>query len=157
MSRLLFDWLETLPASSTIRDSTWMFAVADTTHLLALVIVTGAVLTVDLRLIGYGFRERPVAQVARDAEPWLIAGLAGMVLSGILMIMGNGDRYYDSNVFWNKMRLLLLAGVFTFTVRRILTRGAPNRLSPVAARTLGVVSVILWVLVAIAGRVIGLE
>ena len=37
---------------------------------------------VDLRLFGFALRRQPVAQLARDAQPWLAGGLVVMVVTG---------------------------------------------------------------------------
>ena len=40
---------------------------------------------VDLRLCGLGLRRQPVAQIARDAQRWLIGSLVIMLISGALL------------------------------------------------------------------------
>ena len=59
-----------------MRDSPWFFPVIATIHLLGLSMIGGAVLLVDLRLLGLGLRYQPVALLARDAERWLLRGLS---------------------------------------------------------------------------------
>ena len=49
------------------------------THLLCLVVFIGAVLVVDLRLLGTGMRRQPLSDVVRSAQPWLLGGFAGDV------------------------------------------------------------------------------
>ena len=53
--------------STAISSSTWAFAVIESVHLLALSVIGGAVLMVDLRLLGFGLRRQRIADVARDA------------------------------------------------------------------------------------------
>ena len=62
MLKPFFDWFATLAFSMAFRESTWMFAVIEATHLLALATFAGAILMVDLRLLGSGLKDRPVAQ-----------------------------------------------------------------------------------------------
>ena len=75
-----FEAMNDLAFSAAIRESLWIIAVINTMHLLFLVMFAGAVLIVDLRLLGRGAREQPLAHVARDAQPWLIAALIGLTL-----------------------------------------------------------------------------
>ena len=77
-----FQAMNELPISNAIRDSLWMVAVIDSLHLLFVVMFAGAVLIVDLRLMRDGAGDEPLAQVARDAQPWLLVALAGLTITG---------------------------------------------------------------------------
>ena len=44
MLKPFFDWFQTLAFSIAFRESTWMFAVIEATHLLAIAVFVGAVL-----------------------------------------------------------------------------------------------------------------
>jgi hypothetical protein len=133
-----------------------MFAVIEATHLLALATFAGAVLMVDLRLMGSGLKDRPLAQVARDAQPWLIGSIIGLAVTGIPMIMGNGEKYYFSEYFWQKMVVLVIAFIYMFTVRRRIVRADEGRTAPIWRKAVGLGSIALWLFVAVWGRFIGL-
>ena len=49
-----FDWLELTPIGTAIRDSLWLFPVIEAVHLLGLALLGGAVLVLDLRMLGLG-------------------------------------------------------------------------------------------------------
>ncbi len=114
----VFEWCENTAVGNAIRGSLWLFPVVESFHLLALALIGGAVLVVDLRLLGLGLRRQPVAQLARDAQPWLAGGLVVMVVSGILLFLSEAVKCYYSAAFMTKMTFLFPAIVFTFTVRR---------------------------------------
>src|SRR5712692_11029345 len=78
-----FQTLEQLPPSVFIRSSAWLGAMINVAHLMCLVMLAGAVLIVDLRLLGVGVTRQPVAPVARDARAWFLAALVGMLLTGV--------------------------------------------------------------------------
>jgi uncharacterized protein DUF6644 len=156
MMKPFFDWFQTLAFSVAFRSSTWMFAVIEATHLLALAVFFGAVLMVDLRLLGSGLKERPISQVARDAHPWLVGSLIGLLVTGVPMIMGNGEKYYYSDFFWQKMVILVVAFIYTFTIRGMLIRADEGRVRPIWHKAVGLGSIVLWVFVAVWGRLIGL-
>jgi hypothetical protein len=82
-----FTWCEQSAIGKAIRDSQWLFPVIESVHLLALVLIAGAVLVVDMRLFGLGLRRQPVAQLARDSQPWLIGGLMVMLTTGVLLFL----------------------------------------------------------------------
>ena len=151
-----FTWMGNTAAALVIRDSIWIYAFDQCVHLLALAVFAGAVLIVDLRLLGTGVKDRPIAQVARDAQPWLVWGLVGLLVTGVPQLMSNSIKEYYSSWFWVKMGALLVAFIFTFTVRRKVAFTDESRVRPVQAKLVGLVSIALWLGVAITARLIGL-
>lgn len=150
-----FTWCEKSAIGEAIRNSQWLFPVIESVHLLALVLIAGAVLVVDMRLFGLGLRRQPVAELAQDAQRWLIGGLIVMVTTGILLFLAEAIKCYYSPAFAVKMTSLLLAIIFTFTVRRKVALAAEGRVSALWSRVVAVVSVALWSGVGIGGRWIG--
>ena len=150
-----FTWCEQTAVGEAIRDSQWLFPVIESVHLLGLVVIAGAVLVVDMRLFGLGLRQQPVAQLARDAQPWLIGSLMVMLTTGILLFLAEAIKCYYSPAFAVKMTSLLLAITFTFTVRRKVALADEGRVGPLWSRLVAVVSVALWSGVGIGGRWIG--
>ena len=152
----VFQAMNETAVSVLIRESLWMTAVFNTLHLLFLVVFVGAVLIVDLRLLGRGASDQPLAHVARDAQPWLIGALIGLTMTGIPQLMSNALREYRSDLFWMKMAILLVAVVFTFTLRRNVTLADESRVGPAARKAVGFISLVLWTAVLIHARLIGL-
>ena len=148
-------WCEASAIGTAIRTSPWAFAVIESVHLLALAAIGGAVLVVDLRLLGWGLREQPVKQTARDAFPWLVGSLAVMLVTGFSLFLSEATKCYYSTPFWVKMSSLLLAIIFTFTVRRKITSADDGRISPAVYRIVALVSLALWFGVGAGGRWIG--
>ena len=152
----LFDTIEHGSLGTAVRDSIWAFAAIEAVHLLALAVIGGAVLVVDLRLMGWGLKRQPVSQIARDAEPWLVGSLITMLATGYpLMASLAASKYYVNFAFQLKMLFLFLAIVFTFTVRRNLIFRDDSRINPLIAKIVAIVSVLLWSGVGIMGRGIG--
>jgi hypothetical protein len=150
-----FAWCEHSAVGGAIRSSNWLFPVIEAFHLLGLAVIGGAVLVVDLRLFGIGLRRQPVAQLARDAQPWLIASLMVMIATGILMFMSEAIKCYYHPAFWVKMTSLFLAIVFTFTVHKKVVMEDEARMGPLWSKLVALVSVALWSGVGIGGRWIG--
>ena len=123
-------------------------------HLVAMCTFMGALLLVDLRLLGAGLTNQPVRQVARNAQPWLIGGLIMLTLTGIPAVMTVALEEYANPVFWFKMYVLLAAVIFTFTVRRRVTIADESRVAPVWRKVVALVSIVLWMSVAAGGRLI---
>lgn len=149
----VFHALESLPLLVAMRGSPWIFPVIATVHLIGLATIGGAVLVVDLRLLGLGLTRQPVAQLARSAEPLLLTGIAVMLLTGPWLFMCFATKYYYLTPFWIKLASLVLVLVFTFTVRRrfLLGSAAAHR----QRVPLAITSMSLWLCVAAGGRLIG--
>lgn len=150
-----FQWCEGSLIGQGIRSSPWLFPVIESVHLLGLAMIGGAVLLVDLRLLGLGLTRQPVAQVARDARPWLIGSLLVMLVTGILLFLSESVKCYYSPAFWFKMGSLSLAILFTFTVRRMVTMADEDRVGPIWSRLVAMISLMLWAGVGTGGRWIG--
>jgi hypothetical protein len=144
-----FEWCEGSGAGNAIRNSLWLFPV------IALALIGGAVLVVDLRLLGLGLRRQPVAELARDVQPWLAGGLVVMIGSGTMLFLSEAIKCYYSDAFWTKMTFLLPALVFTFTVRRKVAGANDSRITPIVRKGAAIVSLTLWSVVGAAGRWIG--
>jgi uncharacterized protein DUF6644 len=150
-----FQWCYGSAVGEAIRDSTWLFPVIESFHLLGLGLTAGAVLLVDLRLFGVGLIKQPVAQVWASAQPWLLGSLALMLTSGSLLFVSEAIKCYYSFPFWVKMTSLFLALVFTFTVLRRATRTGLISERPLLGRMMALISLALWFGVAWGGRWIG--
>jgi uncharacterized membrane protein YhdT len=150
-----FQWCEASGIGETIRKSSWLFPVIEAIHLLGLGVIGGAVLVVDLRLLGLGLKRQSAAELTREAQPWLIGSLVLMIVTGGLLFLSEAIKCYYHDAFWFKMSCLFLAIVFTFTIQRKVTMSEETRLSPVWSKVVAVVSVLLWAGVGIGGRWIG--
>jgi hypothetical protein len=150
-----FQWCYQSAIGEEIRESVWLFPVIEAFHLIGLGLTVGAVLIVDLRLLGAGLRKQPVAQLSAAVEPWLLGSLALMLTSGVLLFLSEAVKCYHSFPFWVKMTSLLLVLLFTFTVRRLMTRVDLTAERPLLGRLTGAISLGLWFGVAWGGRWIG--
>ena len=150
-----FQWCYQTAIGETIRESLWLFPVIEAFHLLGLGLTAGAVLIVDLRLLGVGLSRQPVAQLSAAVEPWLLGSLTLMFASGIPLFLSESMKCYYSFAFWVKMTSLFLVLLFTFTVRRRVTRTGLTFDRPLLGRFTALTSLGLWFGVAWGGRWIG--
>ena len=150
-----FQWCEESALGDFVRTSLWLFPVIESFHLVAFAVLGGAVLLVDLRLLGLVMRAQPVAQLARDARPWLTGSLAVMLTSGILLFLSEAVKCYYSFPFRVKIASLLLAMVFTWTLHRRVATGDAGRTGAFAGKLVALISLLLWGTVAWGGRWIG--
>jgi len=150
-----FQWFETTTIGTAIKNSSWAFAVIESVHLLALAVIGGAVLMLDLRLLGLGLRRQPIPEVAREAQPWLVGSLIVMLITGFALFSSEATKCYYSTPFWVKMTSLALAMAFTFKVMRRVSFEGDGRVRPIVLRLVALVSLTLWFGVGAGGRWIG--
>jgi len=148
-------WSEATRLGVAIRNSQYAFPIIEFFHLAALAVIGGAVLIVDLRLLGLGLRNTSVAQLARDAQPWMTGSLIVMILSGVSLYTSEATKCYQSVAFWIKISSLILVMIFTYTVRRKVALDDERHVRPLASKSVALVSVGLWFAVAWGGRWIG--
>ena len=150
-----FQWCYGTPIGEGIRNSTWLFPVIEAFHLLGLGLTAGAVLVVDLRLLGVGLRKQPVAQLWANTQPWLLGSVTLMFASGIPLFLSESIKCLYSFAFWVKMSSLFLVLLFTFTLLRRVTQMDPTSDRPLRGRVTALISLVLWFGVAWGGRWIG--
>jgi hypothetical protein len=148
-----FEWCEASAIGNAIRQSLWLFPVIEAVHLLGLCLLGGAVLVVDLRMLGVGLRQ-PIPEIARDARPWLIAAIVVMLATGTALFLSEAIKCYYNTSFWVKITTLPFAILITLMVRDRIARKAGTTTNT-TTRVVGFTSIVLWVVVAAAGRWIG--
>lgn len=150
-----FESLEYAPLLVEMRSSPWLFPTIASVHLLGLAMLGGAVLVVDLRLLGFGLTRQPLAVVGRAAEPWLKASVLVMLPTGLFLFMCFATKYYYLAAFWVKVTCLLAALIFTFSIRRRVVMADDTDNDPLKRKVVAAVSLTLWITIALGGRLIG--
>ncbi|MEO7577048.1 MAG: DUF6644 family protein [Massilia sp.] len=126
-------------------------------HVLGLILLLTSLLLVNLRLLGWGLRSQPLADIVGATRWALRTGLLLTIASGSALYLSAPVSYITNVAFVPKMVLLLSALVLQATLFRHVTGardGAPE-LSPLLARSTAVLSLTLWFGVGLAGRAIG--
>jgi hypothetical protein len=153
-------WLFTALSHSSIgqftQSSRWGFAVIETVHLLALALLGGSVLVVDLKLFGLILKQESTRTIGRDLSRVLLGSLTVMILTGIGLLSEEAGKCYYSPAFRWKMALLAAAVIFYFTLHRRALLHADEGAPTLWARTAAIISLTLWLGVGVAGRAIGL-
>jgi hypothetical protein len=150
-----FQWCETLWLGRFVVESNWLFPVIESVHLLALALLGGAILVVDMRLIGLGLKGREIKEIAREVRPYMNAALIGMVMTGVPLFLSEPIKCYYSPAFWVKMWTLAIALIYTYTIRTQTVRMELVRNTARRQVLVGALSIALWFTVAAAGRWIG--
>ena len=151
-----FQWMQELPFSQYFLTATWSSPIVQCVHLVAIAVFVGAMLIVDIRLLGRGLVEVPVATLAKGAEKWLIWSFVMLIITGVPQLMSTALKQYYSPFFFWKMQVMALGLIFTFTIRRRVANAADNHFGPWVPKAVALVSMVIWSSVTIWARLIGL-
>ncbi len=150
-------WLEATRWSTALRESTWVYPVIESIHVLALCLFLGLAALLDFRLVGLTLRRVRVSEVAGRLMPWMVGGFVLMVITGGLLFSSAPVRFLGNVFFRIKTVLLLLAGlnawIFHVTTYRRVEQWNTGA-TPRAARIAGSLSLVLWTGIVTAGRLI---
>ena len=149
-------WIKELPLGAAVRESRWLFAMGETFHFIGLCILVGALLIVDLRLLG--FIRRVPMRAALAFLPFAIAGFLINLATGIEFFITDPFMYWPNPAFKLKMSLILLAGLnaLVFTVmdyRGVLNLADDKHTGGYVKVTAGL-SLGLWLSVLLLGRLL---
>ena len=149
--------LENSPLALRIGES-WWFPLLESIHVVAIALVVGSLLMVDLRLLGVAARAYAVTRMSRELIPWTWVSFAISVLTGIGLFITRAEHYMGNPAFQIKLVLLALAGanmaLFHFAIFRTVAawdRSTPPR----GAKATAALSLVLWCGVILAGRWVG--
>jgi hypothetical protein len=154
--RALAAAIESTALSEFMRQSRWAWPICESLHFMGMALLIGTVGVFDLRLLGVA-KGIPIPALHR-LIPIGIAGFGLNVLTGICFISGAPLQYLFNDAFTVKVTLILASGVNvaffygrTFSHLQRLPAGAP---SPFGARVAGAVSLVAWIGVMSAGRLL---
>lgn len=135
------------------------YPIVESLHVIAVALVFGTILVVDLRLLGVASTNRPFTRIARDLLRLTWFGFALAVVTGSLLFLPNASSIAMNINFQLKMALLLLAGINMFVFEFISARNVAvwdtSLQPPNSARLAGLLSIGLWAAVVVFGRLIG--
>jgi hypothetical protein len=149
-------WLDQTAISQTIQTKAWIVPTVQTVHILAIAAVMTSALMIDLRLIGVVNRDQPFARVCERFLPFVWWPLLVLLVTGVIMIVGEPARSLKNPVFQLKVALIIVAVVVTLVVQASLRRqptfgdlANAGRGAPLA---IAILSILVWAGIVCAGR-----
>jgi hypothetical protein len=149
-------WLESTSLHKTMLEVFWLFPLCETLHFIGLTLMFGSLLVIDFRVMGWGRFINMKA--AMDFIPLAIFGFLINLITGIMFIHADPFRYFPNIAFQWKMALIIVAGFnalwFWFGEHKELLQLADGEDAPFRAKLIAFVSVAIWLIVIVAGRMI---
>ncbi len=149
--------LEQSGIGQAIRQATWLYPIANTCHILALMLFAAAAAVMDLRILG-AFSATTPASVIVPARRMSMVGLGLMILTGLALFLPDAARVGVHPVFQIKLALIVLGTLNALLVAGPALRGVsafpPHAPLPEQARGAAILSIAIWLSVAACGRLI---
>lgn len=152
----IIDTLNSTTLNGLVMDNRFVFPILEMIHFIGLSFLFGALLVVDLRILGV----TPAISIKRVDVfvRFALIGFAINAATGMLFVVGDSDRYLVNVAFWAKMMLIMLAGLNTaYFVRRVkpqMDAGVDTADLTHGAHLVAWLSLIGWSGVIILGRFI---
>jgi hypothetical protein len=150
-------WFEEWPIGQEINQSTFWFPFTESVHVVSFAFMVGSIFFVDLRLLGFLGKGNPVRHASRIL-PFTWGAFIVSAVSGTLMFAPAASLYFSNPAFQWKLILMVVAGlnmlVFHFGVWRSVNAWNEGVGTPVAAKLAGLISMVGWIGVVIAGRTV---
>ena len=153
MIESVFKWLGETAPGVFLAQSTAAFAATESVHIVALALVGGTILVVDLAVLGTLLKTTSVSVVMRQLRVLYVGALILVALSGVLLVAAGPYKYLTNPLFPLKLAMLAVALVLQWTLARRLRR---RQKIDGTARALAATSLLLWSGVVVAGRWLGL-
>jgi hypothetical protein len=151
-------WLAATAISKLFQDVLWIIPLSQCIHIVFISLLFASAIAINLRLLGLGFLDRSVADLAGNLLPWMWRSLAGLVVTGLVQLVAEPVREFQSPFFWAKMGMLalviILSALFAGSVRANASRWDTPARAPANARAFAVISSVLWVAIIVMGRLI---
>lgn len=147
--------LQNMTLPSALRASRWVYPLVNAGHILGLSMLFGAILPLDLRLLGF-WSAVPIKSLTRVLLPVAVCGLTLSVTSGLLLFSVSAAKYAATPLF--QVKLLLVAAAITnaLLLRESAdwqeARVSEKPLIPRRLKLAGGLSILLWLAVILCGR-----
>ena len=150
-------WLELSGLGEAMRRSAWLYPIVEIFHIVGFVLLVGAAVLFDLRVLGLG-RGLPVTTLARHLLRWSWAGLVLVVPAGVMLFTAHATEFVDNPAFRLKMVLLVVAAAnvafFHLVPYRTVGTWDAGAAAPGPARAAAALSIPAWIGVISCGRLI---
>jgi hypothetical protein len=144
--------LEATTVAETLRTSRWLYAATNTAHVFGIALLVGAIVPLDLRLLGW-WPDVPRSKLVRVLVPVAATGLALAVTAGVLLFSVRAREYAGVGFLQAKLALVAIGTLGALALHHahgFMLEGASDR------RLTGhaILSLVCWPAALLCGRLI---
>jgi len=154
-------WLEGSAFAEALRGlGIWTYGLLNLAHILGIATLFGAVMVLDLRLIG-AWKKVPAVHLIRPTVPLAVGGFLLAATSGVMMLSFNTTEYHGNPFLYAKFPVIVFGLLNVAAVqrlgawRRAVAGEAPMPGDSGVLRACGGLSLLTWTVVVACGRMIG--
>ncbi len=151
-------WLAGTSLSNTIAANLWVIPLVQSIHIVAIAVVFVSLFVVVLRIWGWAARDQSLSATSDRFMPFIWGALAVLVVTGVMMVIGEPARELISFSFWAKMALLGIGILAVFGFQRHLAghreQWETTLVAQPATRLLAALTLLVWLGVIVMGRLI---
>ena len=153
-------WLEGSAIGHAMRESgVWTYGVVNLFHILGVASLFGAVLVLDLRLLGL-WRNVALAAISKPTVPVAATGFVIAALSGVCLLATKATEYVGNPFLYIKFPAIGL-GILNVAALNCLPAWKQHKVRELSSReqsklaVIGGISLFCWLTAITAGRMIG--
>jgi len=121
----------------------------------------GSVFMIYLRILGWAGMDQTLRQTTNRFAPWLTGSLFVLLVTGILMVIGEPVRELVTFSFWLKMFLVavstVIAATFQITLRKRERQWEETLVNRRSIKSLAILSFLIWACIIVLGRLIAYD
>lgn len=147
-------WMEQSWLGAAARDMYWLFPAAEIVHFFGLCLLMGALLLIDLRVLGFA-RAVSIKKVIAFT-PFALVGLALNVVSGVVFLCAYPENYWPSTAFQLKLVAIAIGVLNALWFKWVETPRiellADGDDADARAKFVALLSLTAWIVVIVLGR-----
>jgi hypothetical protein len=153
-------WLQGSALGHAMRESgVWTYGIVNLIHILGVASLFGAVLVLDLRLLGF-WRSISLAAITTPTVPIATTGFCVAATSGLGLLATKATEYVGNPFIYIKFSAIAL-GLLNVIILNFLSAWKTHKMRALSTReqsqlaTVGGISLFCWLTAITAGRMIG--
>ena len=162
MVKQFAEWLsKTSPSVFIQNHNGWVIPTIQSIHIIGIAVVLGSLFMIYLRILGWAGMDQTLRQTTSRFAPWVTYGLYLMLVTGILMVIGEPVRELVTFSFWLKMFLVAVSTVFAVafqvSLRKHERRWEEILVKRRSIQGLAMLTFLIWVFIIVLGRLIAYD
>lgn len=156
--KVFAEWLSTTHLSVWFQEQyAWFIPTVQSVHIVAIAMLVGSVLMINLRLLKVVGTDQSLQQTANRFGPWLTTALCILLASGGLLVIGEPVRELVTFSFWFKMFLVALGATIAALFRMRLKKYGESLADTSSARFWAIFTLLIWIAAIFLGRLIAYD
>ena len=139
----------------------WVIPTIQSIHIVGIGVAIGSALMITLRVLGWAGSDQSLLQNQQRFGPWLTGALCVLLVTGLLMVVGEPERELVTFSFWAKMSLVaivtLIAASFQVSVSKNQQSWEQTLVNRGSIKWVALATFLIWAGIIFLGRLIAYD